>query len=206
MESGGNSSCKRPYELGKRQEQMGRTKTAVLAAAREQLEAGGMREFSMESLARASGVTRQTIHNLFGTRTGVLETLFDQIARDGGMERMRDVMMARDAGTMLDGFVDVFSTFWSRNRLLLKRIHGVAAIDPEFGKAIEARNQRRHGAAARVIERLGDRVEGQRAGKIACLVALTSFEFFDSLAEATGSVESAQRQLPGLIRRALLKE
>ena len=206
MESDGNSSCKRPYELGRRLEQMGRTKTAVLAAAREQLEAGGMREFSMESLARASGVTRQTIHNLFGTRTGVLETLFDQIARDGGMERMRDVMMARDAGTMLDGFVEVFSTFWSRNRLLLKRIHGIAAIDPEFGKAIEARNQRRHGAAARVMERLGDRVEGQRAEKIACLVALTSFEFFDALAESTGSVESAQKQLPGLIRRALLKE
>ena len=160
----------------------------------------------MESLAKASGVTRQTIHNLFGTRAGVLETLFDQIALDGGMERMRDVMMARDAGTMLDGFVEVFSTFWSRNRLLLKRIHGIAAIDPEFGKAIEARNQRRHGAATRVIERLGDRVEGQRVEKIACLVALTSFEFFDALAEATGSAERAQRQLPGLIRRTLLME
>ncbi len=206
MESDGNDSCKRPYELGKRLEQMGRTKAAVLAAAREHLEAGGMREFSMESLARASGVTRQTIHNLFGTRKGVLETLFDQIARDGGMERMRDVMMARDAGAMLDGFVDVFSTFWSRNRLLLKRIHGIAAIDPEFGKAIEERNQRRHGAAARVIERLGDRVQGQGAEKIACLVALTSFEFFDALAEASGSVEAAEERLPGLIRRALLRE
>lgn len=206
MESDGNSSCKRPYELGKRLEQMGRTKTSVLAAARKQLEAGGMREFSMESLAKASGVTRQTIHNLFGTRTGVLETLFDQIARDSGMERMREVMTAGDAGAMLEGLIEVFSTFWSRNHLLLKRIHGIAAIDPEFGKAIEARNQRRHGAAARVIERLGDRVQGQRAEKVACLVALTSFEFFDALAESTGSVESAQKQLPGLIRRALLTE
>ena len=162
MGNDGNPLSKRPYELGKRLEQMGRTKVAVLSAAREQLEAGGMGEFSMESLAKASGVTRQTIHNLFGTRTGVLETLFDQIARDGGMERMREVMTARDAGEMLDGFIDVFSTFWSRNRLLLKRIHGIAAIEPEFGKAIEARNQRRQMAAARVIERLCDRAPGQR--------------------------------------------
>jgi AcrR family transcriptional regulator len=165
-----------------------------------------MREFSMESLARASGVTRQTIHNLFGTRTAVLETLFDQIARDGGMERMREVMTARAAGEMLDGFVDVFSTFWSRNRLLLKRIHGVAAIDPEFAKAIEARNQRRHAGAARVIERLGERAPGPRPEKIACLVALTSFEFFDALAESFGNVEAAQKRLPGLIRRALLND
>src|SRR6202030_1454402 len=61
VKSNGNPSCKRPYELGKRLEQLGRTKAAVLSSARAQLESGGMREFSMESLAKASGVTRQTI-------------------------------------------------------------------------------------------------------------------------------------------------
>jgi AcrR family transcriptional regulator len=206
VESNETPSCKRPYELGKRLEQMGRTKAAVLAAARVQLESGGVREFSMETLAKASGVTRQTIHNLFGTRTGVLETLFDQIALGGGMERMRDVMMARDAGTMLDGFIEVFSNFWAKNRLLLKRIHGIAAIDPEFGKAIQARNQRRKMGATRVIEHLGASVRGQRSGTIACLVALTSFEFFDALVEALGTVEAAEKQLPELIRKALLKD
>ena len=185
---------------------MERTKTAVLSAARGQLEAGGMREFSMESLAKASGVTRQTIHNLFGTRTALLETLFDQIARDSGMERMRDVMMTRDAGAMLDGFIEVFSTFWAKNRMLLKRIHGIAAIDPEFGKAIEARNQRRHNAATQVMERVGPNARGERAEGIASLVALTSFEFFDALTESSGSVEAAHKQLPELIRCALLKD
>src|SRR5580765_5182208 len=119
MKSAQNSSCKRPYELGKRLEQIDQTRAAVLKAARAQLEKGGMREFSMESLAKASGVTRQTVHNLFGTRSGVLETLFDQIGRDGGMERMRDVMLSRDTKAMLDGFIAVFANFWPRNRLLL---------------------------------------------------------------------------------------
>jgi AcrR family transcriptional regulator len=178
----------------------------VLKAARAQLEKGGTRDLSMESLAKASGVTRQTIHNLFGTRSGVLETLFDQIAVDGGMERMREVMMARDAGLMLDGFIAVFSKFWAKNRLLLKRIHGIAAIDPEFGKAVYARNQRRHMAATRVMERLGEGVRGQKSDAIACLVALTSFEFFDALVESLGTVEAAEKQLPGLIRSALLKD
>jgi AcrR family transcriptional regulator len=205
VESRQNRSCKRPYELGRRLEQTDHTRAAVLKAARAQLEKGGTRDFSMESLARASGVTRQTIHNLFGTRSGVLETLFDQIALDGGMERMREVMMARDAGAMLDGFIAVFSNFWAKNRLLLKRIHGIAAVDPEFGKAIYARNQRRKMGATRVIERFGDRVGGQNSETIACLVALTSFEFFDALVESLGTVEAAEKQLPGLIRKALLK-
>ena len=207
MESKATDSCKRPYELGKRLEQMDRTRAAVLRAARKQLESGGVREFSMESLAKAAGVTRQTIHNLFGTRTGVLEALFDQIALDAGMDRMRQVMTASDVEAMLDGFIRIFSDFWIKNRILLKRIHGIAAIDPEFGKAIQSRNQRRHGAATRVMERLngarGVADNKPQSDRIAALVALTSFEFFDALAESAGSADAAQQQLPKLIKNAL---
>src|ERR1700761_6899690 len=102
MKSHGSSSCKRPYGLGKRLEQVGANKVKALAAARQALEEGGIRDFSMESLAKASGVSRQTIHNLFGTRANLLETLFDQIAREAGIERMREAMRARDGNAMLE--------------------------------------------------------------------------------------------------------
>lgn len=208
-DSSESRSCKRPYELGKRLEQMGRTKVAVLAATRKQLETGGMRDFSLEALARASGVTRQTIHNLFGTRLELLEALFDQIAMDAGMSRMRQVMTASDPDAMLTGFIEVFSGFWAKNRLLLKRIHGMAAIDPEFGAAIQARNQRRKMAATRVIAEWDKRLQppnaDTRSERINFLVALTSFEFFDALAESTGSESAAQQQLPLLIRSALFR-
>ena len=199
--------CKRPYDLARRQELSDRTREKVLLAARMQLESGGERELTMEALARASGVTRQTIHNLFGTRTGVLEALFDHIALDAGMMRMREVMSSGDGETMLAKFVEVFAQFWARDRLLLKRIHGIAAVDPEFGQAVQARNQRRQGAAERVIDRLFSSRPGleaaERANRVASLVALTSFEFFDALAESCGSVEGAQATLYPLIRRAI---
>jgi AcrR family transcriptional regulator len=161
----------------------------------------------MEALAKASGVTRQTIHNLFGTKTGVLEALFDRIAADAGMMRMREVMTSRDAESMLTAFVAVFAGFLGKDRLLLKRIHGIAAIDPEFGRALEARNQRRKMAASRVIERIHAGRQGMEPGekerKIAVLVALTSFEFFDALAESSGSVENASRWLYPLVRETI---
>jgi AcrR family transcriptional regulator len=199
--------CKRPYELGKRREASDRTRGAVLSVARELLETGGARDLTMEALAKASGVTRQTIHNLFGTRTGVLEALFDRIAADAGMMRMREVMTSSDAESMLAAFVEVFVGFWGKDRLLLKRIHGIAAIDPEFGRAVEARNQRRKMAASRVIERIhAGRQEteaGETGRKVAILVALTSFEFFDALAESCGSVETAAGWIYPLVKRAV---
>lgn len=203
-------ACKRPYELGKRQEASDRTRDAVLDAARAQLEKGGVRDLTMESLARASGVTRQTIHNLFGTKSGVLEALFDRMAVDAGMMRMREVMTAPDGESMLSVMVAVFSDFWKKDRVLLRRIHGLGAIDPEFGRAVEARNQRRHGIASRVVERLyasGPGVErAEQARRVACLVALTSFEFFDALVESSGGVDQAQAVLYPLVKRAISPE
>jgi len=200
--------CKRPYELGKRQEASDRTREAVVAAARAQLEAGGVRDLTMGSLARASGVTRQTIHNLFGTKSAVLEALFDRMAFDAGMVRMRQVFMAPDGESMLAAMVDVFTVFWTKDRLLLKRIHGLAAIDPEFGRAVEMRNRRRHEIAERVIERLYAGQPGvgedERTRKVACLAALTSFEFFEALVESSGSAEKAAEHVAVLARMASL--
>jgi AcrR family transcriptional regulator len=206
----GGLPCKRPYELGRRREASNRTRDAVLSGARELLESGGTRDLTMEALAKASGVTRQTIHNLFGTRTGVLEALFDRIAADAGMMRMREVMTSGDAESMLAAFVGVFAGFWAKDRLLLKRIHGIAAIDPEFGWAVEARNLRRKMAAGRVIERITDggpaMVPVEMERKIAILVALTSFEFFEALAESCGSAETAANWLYPIVKKAVVLE
>jgi AcrR family transcriptional regulator len=170
---------RRPYELGKRLEQMEESRAAILRAARSQLEANGYRQLTMGSLAAESGVTRQTIHNLFGTKAGVLEALFDLIALDGGMESMRNVMTLPSTEAMLEWFVEIFCRFWSSNRVLLRRIHGIGAIDPEFGTVIEARNGRRYGAARRIVSRMG---AGDLSERASALTALTSFEFFDALA------------------------
>jgi len=199
-------ACKRPYSLGKRLEQSDQKRVAILSALRAQLEAKGFSSLTLDGLARESGVTRQTIYNLFATKTGLLEALFDQIALEGGMERMRNVMQAASPESMLASFVEIFSTFWTKDRLLIRRVHGIAAVDPEFGAVVEARNQRRKFAATRVIEMLDRRSGREAVGKeqrVATLHALTSFEFFDALAVSSGGVHEAARLLPGIVERAL---
>lgn len=195
--------CKRPYFLGRRQELSDRKRVNILATARKQLESNGFLSFTLDALARESGVTRQTIHNLFGTKAGVLEALFDQLAMNGGMDRMRSVMQQSDPEAMLTTFVEIFSGFWAKDRLLIRRIHGIAAIDPEFGAAVEARNQRRRGAAARVVDVFdrSTRNAKDKAQRSAILYALTSFELFDTLAAVCGTMDEAARLVLALVRK-----
>jgi len=175
-------TTKRRYDLRKRLENMDQTRRAVLQAARQQLEEQGYRQMTMASLAAESGITRQTIHNLFGSKRGVLEALFDTIALEGGMERMREVMTQAQPEAMLQQFVRVFCDFWKQNRVLFRRIHGIGAIDPDFGEIINARNERRREAAVRLVKRLKSGRDATDAG--VALHALTSFEFYDALGQS----------------------
>jgi AcrR family transcriptional regulator len=194
-------TCKRPYDLGKRLEQSDQKRAAILSAAREHLKSNGMVELTMDALAKKSGVTRQTIHNLFGTKTGVLEALFDQLALDGGMERMRMVMQQTDPESLLAGFVRVFTDFWAKDRVLIRRIHGIAAIDPEFGPAVEARNRRREMAATRIVERIAGATD--KTGRVAALWAVTSFEFFDAVTDSCGDMKQAADVVLALAKKAI---
>ncbi|WP_263366401.1 TetR/AcrR family transcriptional regulator [Edaphobacter bradus] len=195
--------CKRPYSLGKRLEGSDNRRARILAAARAQLRSGGLPNLRLEALARESEVTRQTVHNLFRTKSGVVEALFDQMARSGGMEQMRLVMQHSDPAAMLTGFVRVFTGFWRKDRLLIRRIHGIAAVDPEFGDAVEARNQRRRMASRRVVEVLRGGDSDDKERKAAILYALTSFEFFDALAEASGSEEAAAATVLDMVKETV---
>jgi AcrR family transcriptional regulator len=192
---------KRPYELGKRLVQMDESRADILRAARALLEANGYRQLTMASLAAESGVTRQTVHNLFGTKAAVLEALFDVIALDGGMEGMREAMTQPTAEAMLEQFVGVFCGFWTSNRLLMRRIRGIGAIDPEFGVVLEARNKRRTMAATRIVGRFG--AEGDMKPKVVALTALTSFEFFDGLVEGGVDEGRAAEIILALARKLL---
>jgi len=192
---------KRPYDLGKRLEQMDHNRAAILRAARAQLEAKGYRELTMASLAAETGVTRQTIHNLFGTKTAVLEALFDVLAIDGGMENMRLVMTQPTAEAMLERFVQVFCSFWAGNRILFRRIHGIGAIDPVLGAVLEDRNRRRLMAAMRIAAVSGIRDNVDAAA--GALAAVTSFEFYDALVGDAVTPDQAAAMILSLARHVL---
>ena len=117
------------------------------------------------------------------------------------MEQMREVMMLPPGDAQLERFVGIFCGFWAKNRVLIRRVHGIAAIEPEFGAVIEARNQRRLMAATRIVQRMDGGTEVAR--RAAALAAITSFEFFDTLAESLHSETEAEATVLRLAKRAV---
>jgi AcrR family transcriptional regulator len=177
-------TCPRPYTLGKRQKYVDQVRVRILDAARGLLANEDHSEFSMDAVARQAGITRQTIHNQFGTKSALLEALFDRMAMRGGMAGMPVVMQQTDPVVMLRMFVETFAQFWTSDRVAIRRIHALAVLDSELGRIDRARNDRRRMAANRVLDalygRFGKLLPQDRRDAVALLFAITSFEFFDS--------------------------
>src|SRR5207248_5854931 len=105
--------CPRPYRLGKRQEAMDQKRLQILQAARQLLLERGFPRFTMEAVAREAGVTRQTVHNQFGSRAALLEALCDFAAIEGGLDRLPEALGQADPLAALEKFVELFVAFWA---------------------------------------------------------------------------------------------
>ena len=64
----------RPYRLGRRQSEIDRTRSAILAASRELVAEHGPAA-SMGMVAERAGVSRVTVYNQFGSKERLLEAL-----------------------------------------------------------------------------------------------------------------------------------
>ena len=68
----------------------------IEAAAKSLREDEGIAGFSLDHVAKAAGVTRLTVYNQFGSRRALLEAVFDEIARQGGLAGIADAMAMAD--------------------------------------------------------------------------------------------------------------
>src|ERR1700732_3841476 len=87
----------------------------IEAAARSLREDASIASFSLDAVAKAAGVTRLTVYHQFGSRRGLLEAVFGEIARQGGLTRIADAMAMPDPRDALDRLAEIFRAFWSRD-------------------------------------------------------------------------------------------
>ena len=73
-----------------------------------------------------------------------MHPLYDYIAKRGHMEELRSVFgHSQDPLVTLHEFILVFMRFWASDRGVIRRLHALGMIDPEMGKGLQARNERR---------------------------------------------------------------
>ena len=154
----------------------------VEAAAKLLREDASIARFSLDTVAKAAGVTRLTVYNQFGSRRGLLEAVFDDIARQGGLHEIADAMAMPDPLMALDRVVEIFCGFWARDAAI-GRLHEAMATDPEFAEALLERNERRRKLMKMLVGRVATKTASRRAREAAVdmIFALTSYPMFAML-------------------------
>ena len=198
----------RPYRLGQRQASAEQTRARILAAARELLMAAdGFAGFSLDAVARQADVARMTVYHQFGSKTGLLEALCDSLASAGGIEQQALAFQRPDALDALDAYIAVFAHFWQSDRLVTRRLRGLAALDPDIGQVIRARDEWRRKGLRVLVERLsaqlGRPAPAAHDEVIAALYTLIGFECCDTLAGPDCAIEAVIPTLQQLARAAL---
>jgi len=184
----------RPYRLGQRQAATELTRARILNAARELLmSSSGYSHFSIDAVARQADVARMTVYHQFGSKIGLLEGLCDSLAASGGMEQLATAFRQADPLDTLREYLLVFSHFWDVDRLVMRRLRALAALDPDFEQVIRTRDEWRRQGIRVIAERLVERhilSPGEVLDKtVDILLTLSSFETFDTLAGPTRSME-----------------
>lgn len=178
----------RTYTQRSRAEAAQRTRERILAATREILGSEeGVAVFRLEAVARSAGVTRATVYNQFGSKRGLVEALSDDLADRAELgARLGAAFQSPDALTALDKLIAAFAHFWTGDRVIIRRLHGIAALDPEIGRSDADRNRRRRDALTTLLCRLqaerGVPTDADLEPAVALLHMLTSFEAMDQLA------------------------
>lgn len=195
---------KRNYVSPARASAAAETRERIIAAgARLLRKDAGIANFSLDVVAKAAGVTRLTVYNQFGSRGGLLEAVFDHIAREGGLFELAEVMTMADPRAALDRVVAIFCRFWSHDPAI-GGLNQAIATDPEFGDSLRERNERRRELLAALLPRIVGKQASKRAvqNAVDLIFVLTSYPTFASLSRQR-SVEEVCRLLQAACHAAV---
>ena len=195
----------RPYNLGRRQDQITQGRRQVLDAARALLgDTSGYAAFTVDAVARRADVARATVYYQFASKTGLLEAICDDLAEEGGLGQLAVAFTTDDPTEALRRFVAVFGQFWAVDRPAMRRLRALAALDPDFHQVIAQRDQRRRNVLTVLVERLRSDLDPDRRKRaVDFLTTLTSFETFDSLAGPEAPLEPIAAEIAALALAAV---
>ena len=192
----------RPYNLGKRREPIDQGRQQILTAARRLL-AGtpNYTGFTVDAVARQADVARATVYYQFGSKAGLLEAVCDSLAEAGQMSELAGAFTERDPVEALRRFTGCFGRFWGADRAAMRRLRALAALDPDVGAVIAARDRRRREGLTVLAGRLAGAsvLATGTSHAVPVLFMLTSFETFDTLA---GPDQELTAVVPDVLRLA----
>lgn len=149
----------RRYRSPLRAEQAQDTRRRIRAAADALFLERGYTDVSMDDIARAAGVARQTVFSAFGSKAGVLKDVIDvRLAGDDAPRPLAErpaiqrALAATDPMDVVRRTARVIVDVNCRVTPLWLAITEAAASDPEIGELIRSYDEARHGDIGTIVD------------------------------------------------------
>lgn len=188
---------RRKYQSRLRQQQAADTRGAIVAAARQLFVANGWQGTTIAAVARAAGVSAESVYAVFGSKSALLLGVVQSAVRRGDpatplveQEGPRAVAAARDQAEMLGLFARDIAQVLLAVADIVAVLRVAAQADPEVAKvydAIHAGRRENLALVARALAGKGPlRDEMSEAAALAQIWRLASPELFLMLTRIEG--------------------
>jgi AcrR family transcriptional regulator len=154
----------------------------VLDAAERLISENAFHTATMDELAAAAGVSRATVFNRFGSKLGVLQTLFTRGMEGPEMQAIQDALAIEDPVAALEAAIAASCVIWEAYGFVHEQLQAIAVLEPDASALIERQREEQRAdlqGLARRLARAGRLRPGvSEARAAATLHMLTSLESF----------------------------
>ena len=140
-------------------------------------------------------MARMTIYHQFGSKIGLLEALCDSLAVTGEMEQLASAFRCPEPSEGLDEYIRIFGRFWQADRLVTRRLRGLATLDPDFEQVIRARDEQRRKGLRVLVQRIVEEISFDCECFLFCSVFFESRCAFRGHLQADISPDDAQMRV-----------
>jgi AcrR family transcriptional regulator len=137
---------------------------------------------TMDELAEAAGVSRATVFNRFGSKLGVLQSLFTRCLESPEMDAILEASALEDPVEALDAVIETSCQMWETHGHIQEQLQAIVILEPEASALVEKQKEDQRAGLLALTRRLA-RAERLRRGlgearAAATLHLLTSLEAF----------------------------
>jgi AcrR family transcriptional regulator len=192
---------------GKRTTSSEETRARILKAARGLAVEEGFSSFTVQKVAERAGVSRLTVYYQFGSKSDLLEKLFDHLAARGRMDLLPEAFKEPDSLDALRKFIEVFCEFWASDLVGIMRLRSWAALEPGFEETGRGRDAWQRQGLEVLLRRIRDEYSlpagDSFANVLDLLHVLLSPESYEKLSRSGRSKEEISALLNKIAREII---
>jgi AcrR family transcriptional regulator len=181
----------------------------VLDAAERLIREDTFHTATMDELAAAAGVSRATVFNRFGSKLGVLQTLFTRGMEGPEMRAIQEALAIEDPVASLEAAIDASCAIWEAYGFVHEQLQAIVVLEPDASALVERQREEQRAdlqGLARRLARAGRLRPGvSQARAAATLHTLTSLESFLWLRREYGLSLRQTRETIAELARTLLR-